>query len=195
MPTNSCACGRPKDVRAERCRHCLGLESPTTKRCNKCKKVLPLEEFSNRTLTPGSGRKLVKPRSACKKCESEAQKEYLKTLPAHVKNARRRDWEASHPEEFKQMRMRRKCRANGVREEDIPLVIKRLAETTECDICHAQEAGGKSKGTFFIDHDHKSGAFRGLLCNACNFGLGNFKDDVNTISAALDYLRSHAHDL
>ena len=39
-----------------------------------------------------------------------------------------------------------------------------------------------------IDHCHKSGNVRGLLCKWCNVGLGSFKDNVNSLSKAIEYL-------
>ncbi len=39
-----------------------------------------------------------------------------------------------------------------------------------------------------IDHDHKTGEIRGLLCNHCNTGLGRFRDSYETTSAAAGYL-------
>lgn len=40
----------------------------------------------------------------------------------------------------------------------------------------------------FVDHDHKTGAVRGLLCKACNTALGLVEDDRDTLLRMLDYL-------
>jgi len=58
-----------------------------------------------------------------------------------------------------------------------------------CDIC-----GGPPDGRWKrlnIDHCHKTGCFRGLLCFACNRALGYFKDDPKLLRKAAYYLMQH----
>lgn len=60
-----------------------------------------------------------------------------------------------------------------------------------CNICGTQHGGGRH-GNLHIDHDHASGAVRGVLCHECNIGLGKFKDDPAVLRAAIDYLERAA---
>jgi hypothetical protein len=43
-----------------------------------------------------------------------------------------------------------------------------------------------------LDHEHSSGWIRGILCNNCNHGLGQFGDDPDKLQAAIDYLIANA---
>lgn len=65
-----------------------------------------------------------------------------------------------------------------------------------CAICKHPEThkrNGKLKA-MAVDHSHKTGAIRGLLCCDCNTGIGKLKDSVNVLSNAIDYLRKHSID-
>ena len=54
-----------------------------------------------------------------------------------------------------------------------------------CAICNASHTASP----LHVDHDHDTSALRGLLCTACNVGLGQFHDDVELLEAATHYLR------
>jgi hypothetical protein len=57
----------------------------------------------------------------------------------------------------------------------------------KCAICD-KPSEDNTHGRLYIDHCHTANHVRGLLCNNCNTGLGNFKDDVNFLQAAIKYL-------
>ncbi len=56
-----------------------------------------------------------------------------------------------------------------------------------CAICKKPNDCGRRLS---VDHDHKTGKVRGLLCGRCNTGLGYFRDDARVLIRAARYLRS-----
>jgi hypothetical protein len=64
--------------------------------------------------------------------------------------------------------------------------LANIKETTkECVICG-------NEGKLVVDHDHKTGQIRGMLCNHCNRGLGHFRDDPTLLEFASQYLYATA---
>lgn len=57
-----------------------------------------------------------------------------------------------------------------------------------CAICGTDQPGGRA-GRFHVDHCHRTGRVRGLLCSKCNFGLGAFDDVAGRLENAIAYLR------
>jgi hypothetical protein len=60
-----------------------------------------------------------------------------------------------------------------------------------CPLCGHPVTGKSHKRTdrkWVRDHDHKTGEFRGWICNICNNGLGAFNDDPILLQKAANYL-------
>lgn len=63
-----------------------------------------------------------------------------------------------------------------------------------CAICKSPETGTNGRWEMSIlqlavDHNHKTGKVRGLLCRRCNQALGKLEDDPALFEAAATYLR------
>lgn len=54
----------------------------------------------------------------------------------------------------------------------------------QCAICDSKEH-------LCVDHDHKTGKIRGLLCRSCNLMLGNSRDQIEILRRAEAYLQKH----
>lgn len=59
----------------------------------------------------------------------------------------------------------------------------------KCRICSLPPTAGRGKA-FHVDHCHRTGKVRGLLCNYCNVALGHFKDNTEILKAAIRYLEN-----
>ena len=106
-------------------------------------------------------------------------------------NACRRDQEANRYALHPAIREEKKAIARefhfvnnyGISTEDLDK-MKEL-QNYKCAIC-------RLKKPLCVDHNHKSGKIRGLLCKACNFGIGYFHDSKKKLQLAIVYLEENS---
>lgn len=65
----------------------------------------------------------------------------------------------------------------------------RSAQGHRCAMCNSEEEASP-RGVLYIDHDHDTGAVRGLLCSNCNSAFGMFKEDVGVLEMVIRYKRN-----
>jgi len=62
----------------------------------------------------------------------------------------------------------------GIISDDYDALYIKWKETSHCEECDVELIeGNKGKNKKVIDHDHKTGAFRNIVCNSCNVKRGN----------------------
>lgn len=92
------------------------------------------------------------------------------------------------------VKLNQHLREYGITIEDYDTMLK--SQDYKCAICRCsiEDLGEYKYRPLFIDHNHKTGKIRGLLCNNCNFILGHAKDDISILENAIKYLKESDGD-
>lgn len=59
-----------------------------------------------------------------------------------------------------------------------------------CKVCGSLPPSGRER-FLAVDHCHKTGKIRGLLCKACNIGLGLLREDVRVLRNLIAYIEEN----
>ena len=155
-----------------------------SKICKKCGVPKPLDQFR-------VDRGFI--RGECKECAAKLLREY-RTKDPELHNARARAWSKNNPEKRNatkrawhkknKVRLNRERRAKMYGISVAQLDLMQAQQNNRCASC-----GDEFVTTPEIDHCHKSGAVRGLLCCNCNAGLGMFQDSLARVLLAARYLQ------
>lgn len=132
--------------------------------CARCQERKPVSDFSP-NVRHASG-----VATNCRACAA-----------ALTRERRQRDPERARRNE----RRKRLKQTYGISEADYDRMLAK--QGGRCAICRARYADGEG-GRLHVDHDHATGVVRGLLCAACNTGLGCFSDSTMALLAAVAYL-------
>ncbi len=123
----------------------------------------------------------------CRLCRFEASNAWQKRNPDKVK-IHKRDTYLRNSARYAQDSI---LRQKGISLESYEELIAK--QNNLCLICHREETTRQRKdGTrspLAIDHCHKTGKIRGLLCRKCNTGIGLFDENIEFLLNAINYLR------
>jgi hypothetical protein len=175
------------------------------KKCRVCKKEKDNGCFGfNGTQTRKDGSRYL--RTICRPCDAkrrrdehandpkkirESQRKYYKKNEQYFRDKTSR-WRKENPEKTKQMlkewvskngnKIRNYAlkRNYGITLEDYLQMIK--DQSGKCFICRIDT------DKLVVDHDHKTGKVRKLLCNACNVFIGKIEKHIDKLDKILDYL-------
>ena len=102
-----------------------------------------------------------------------------------------RQWRKDNPEKIKNSDLKKRF---GISLDDYYKLLKQ--QNYVCEICGQGETAidPRTKKAFdlAVDHDHKTGKVRSLLCKNCNNMLGYAKDSQEILTKAINYLKKHA---
>jgi hypothetical protein len=162
-----CKCSQSLDGLQPRCRDCNRLYSKATKEQRK--------EYNRlyRLRHPEVGRK------AQAKYRKAHREEVLKRNREYMRQIRKECPDKFHKRDRKFFLAKR-----GLTEDEYNRLFEQQGGV--CAICG--HTGTGKHGYLCVDHDHKTGKVRGLLCNSCNMGLGHFGDNASILKKMIDYL-------
>jgi len=147
------------------------------KTCPRCGFTKPVDEYRTRKGAKAGGG----PSGYCRECMAGYHAEYVKTPHGHARTrAAGTGWSRRNKGYFLK-------RNYGITLADYEALL--AIQGSRCAICGTGEPGGVAN-VFAVDHCHESLRVRGLLCNLCNLGLGQFKDDPERLRSAAAYLES-----
>ena len=156
----------------------VGGADRQSKKCRRCGEVKTRAEFTVRQSGPRVGHMAT----YCKPCAS--------ALTSAAWKARL----TADPTWYRRIHWRSKLkRMYGITPEDYARML--VEQDNGCAICRAMNptVGNRKykknhRTVFDVDHDHKTGKVRGLLCTRCNRLVGLANDDPHVARRLVEYL-------
>ena len=137
--------------------------------CSSCKVESPNKKFGVNNSRPDNLENI------CKECISARRK--ISYSPAKAKV----QWQNNKYSRPEYAESRRLMTAYGITKEFRDYMAQ--VKENRCEICNEEVK-------LVVDHDHKTGIVRGMLCSTCNRGLGHFNDDANLLTKAFMYIKT-----
>lgn len=152
----------------------------TEKVCLGCSRLLSREEFGEDSL----GRM----NRACPECRQQAKAvTWRHKHPLRHKEQQHKYYVANKDKHYKTQRKNHLRRKFGLTEEEYVTLL--IQQDHRCAICGVHQDDHYK--LLSVDHDHKTGLTRGLLCQNCNGGIGQLQDSAELLRKAADYLEEY----
>jgi hypothetical protein len=130
----------------------------------------------------------------CRECRNEKQRQYWANLPIEVRRSRQMKSEAqkryreNNLEKTKLIARKGHIKRKfGITLEEYDLMLN--SQNGVCAICQLTCDSGYSLA---VDHNHKTGKIRGLLCKNCNTAIGLLKENTDVMIKAVQYLKFYS---
>lgn len=149
------------------------------KTCNSCKLEKAFDQFF-KAKNSSDGYYTI-----CKACKKKRTYEW-RDNNRDLYNAGARAWGQANPERRYTHEIKRRY---GCTLEQYNAML--TAQGGACAICSKLHNPAEKRGRLYVDHCHKSGKVRALLCRGCNSMLGYALDDTRVLAEAIAYLTRH----
>lgn len=152
--------------------------------CNKCNIEKPLTEFHSSKLKykANDGK-----RPTCKLCRRMYDPKWWQQNREKACEISKK-WQRRNPDATKRNSKNQNLKWNyGITLDHFNKMCLEQGDT--CAIC--KKDNSQFTKTLFVDHCHKTGKIRGLLCKKCNSGLGFLGETVEDLERAIEYLKKY----
>lgn len=150
-------------------------------KCSECKIEKPLDCFGKRSRE----RAIRSLSSLCKQCDAHKQAAFRQTDKYKEVLRKRKEKQNKDKSILKKYNLKQNY---GISIEDYDALFQK--QNGACAICYKKEEKlSDGRSSLGIDHCHKTGKIRGILCAHCNNILGRCNDDMEILSSALLYLK------
>lgn len=143
------------------------------KRCSRCKNEKSIDGFYF---------SVGKVQQTCKQCRSELEKIRYANNPEKKKASSSRRY-ATKPEYSWALKLKK---AYGLTIAQYESMYR--TQNGVCAICSCMNLSGRRLA---VDHDHKTGKIRELLCARCNSAIGYARESTEILNKAIAYIEKH----
>lgn len=155
--------------------------------CTGCGKPKSPDTFGSFVPKRGPDAGTRRLRTKCNECTAAYKRQWYAKNPENVRISSRADYQRAKRKNPLLNRERELRRHYGMTLAEYDAICE--SQGGLCAACHQPPSGGRwIPSRLVVDHCHRSGQVRQLLCYPCNAALGMVGDNLDRLRMLLDYL-------